>query len=159
MRLGAFALVLFGWISLSSAEEWGGITPGVSTPESVAGRYGDPSREARQKLEGYDTLQWVYEGNKAPAGMTRMVVDFGLLTPKGYQPKLVRSFLLDPRPGVFARQHVLSGWGLPNKAGVQSEREVFIYNSGLVVYFDPNGESAVSMIFAIPQSETPPPAK
>ena len=158
-RLGAFALVLFGWISLSSAEEWGGITPGVSTPESVAGRYGNPSRELREKLEGYDTLQWVYEGNKAPVGMTRMLVDFGLLTPKGYEPKLVRSFLLEPRPGVFARQHILSGWGFPNKVGVQNEREIFLYSSGLVVYFGPNGETAVSMMFAIPQPETQPPAK
>jgi hypothetical protein len=159
-RLGVFALFfLFWWVPLSSAEEWGGITPGVSTLESVAARYGNPSRETRQKLEGYDTVQWVYEGGKAPPGMTRMTVDFGLLTPKGYEPKPVRSFLLEPRPGVFARQHVLEGWGLPNRAGVQNDRTVFVYQSGLVVFFDQEEVSAVSMLFTIPQPETPPPPK
>ncbi len=159
-QLGALAIFVVVWSApLASAEEWGGITPGVSTLESVAARYGNPSREAREKLEGYDTVQWVYEGEKAPPGMTRMTVDFGLLTPKGYEPKLVRTFLLEPRPGVFARQHVLEGWGLPHRAGVQNDRTVFVYQSGLVVFFDQEEVSAVSMLFTIPQPETPPSAK
>lgn len=157
--LGASAFLFLWWVSVSSAEEWGGVTPGLSTQESVAARYGSPSRELRQKLEGHDTTQWIYEGEKAPPGMIRMTVDFGLLTQKGYEPKLVRSFLLEPRPGVFVRQHILEGWGSPNRAGAQNERLVFVYQSGLVVFFGADGDSVVSMLFGIPQPETPPAAR
>jgi hypothetical protein len=157
--LGASAFLLLWWVAVSSAEEWGGVTPGVSTQESVAGRYGSPSRELRQKLEGHDTTQWIYEDEKAPPGMIRMTVDFGLLSQKGYEPRAVRSFLLEPRPGVFFKRHILEGWGSPNRAGSQNERLVFVYQSGLVVFFGADGESVVSMLFAIPQPETSPPGK
>jgi hypothetical protein len=60
---------------------------------------------------------------------------------------------------VFFRRHILEGWGSPNRAGAQDERLIFAYQSGLVVFFGADGESVVSMLFAIPQPEAPTPAK
>jgi len=152
------ALVLGGLLELAVATEWGGITPGAGTHETVRERYGAPSRESRQTLEGYATTQWVYEGAQAPVGMKRMVVDFGLLTPQGYRPALVRTFTLEPKPGVFDKRTVLAGWGNPDRVGIENGREVFIYTNGLVVYFGPDGTDAISMLFTIPQPEPPQPA-
>ena len=141
--------LLFGvLLGIAAAAEWGGITPGVSTLEAVRERYGPPSRESKQTLEGYATTQWVYEGAKAPAGIKRMVVDFGLLTPQGYRPTLVRSFTLEPKPGVFDKPTIVSGWGFPDRAGTDQDKEVFCFKSGLAVYFDADGTEAVSMTFA-----------
>lgn len=140
-------------VRVADAAEWGGITPGSSTRDTVRERYGNSSRESRGTQEGYETTQWVYEGKRAPVGMKRMVVDFGLLTPQGYRADLVRSFLLEPKPRVFARDIVLRGWGPPDRAGVQDEQRVFFYTSGLVVYFGKDGTDALSMLFTIPQSE------
>ncbi len=156
--LTLLALLVCGPPKIAVAAEWAGITPGVSTPEAVRERFGAPSRESRQTLEGYETSQWVYEGAQAPAGMKRMVVDFGLLTPQGYRPTLVRSFLLEPKPGVFAKRAVLIGWGSPDQEGTEEGHEVFFYTRGLVVYFDAGGADAVSMLFAIPQPEPAKPA-
>jgi len=143
---------------IAVASEWGGITPGVSTYETVRGRYGDPFHESRETLEGYATTRWVYEGPRAPVGMKRMVVDFGLLTPQGYRPALVRSFILEPKPGIFERRTVLNGWGVPDRVGAQDGREVFVYESGLLVYFGEGGSDAVSMLLTIPQTESAKPA-
>ncbi len=151
------ALLVCGLPRVALAAEWGGITPGVSTPEAVRERYGAPSRESRQTMEGHETTQWVYEGAQAPAGMKRMVVDFGLLTPQGYRPALVRLFTLEPNPGIFQNRTVLAGWGLPDRVGTDGGREVFFYTSGLVVYFTPDGADAASMLFTIPQPEPPSP--
>jgi len=152
------ALLLGGLPGLAVAAEWAGITPGVSTRESVRERYGPPSRQSRGTLEGYETTQWVYEGTRAPVGMTRMVVDFGLLTPAGYRPAFVRSFLLEPKPRIFERAAVLSGWGPPDRVGVEEGREAYFYTSGLVVFFRKDGTDAVSMLFTIPQPAPPEPA-
>ncbi|MFQ5828169.1 MAG: hypothetical protein ACE5JD_03310 [Candidatus Methylomirabilia bacterium] len=149
------ALLLGGLPAWGAAADWGGITPGESTTEQVRARYGPPSHESRQTLEGYDTLQWVYEEDRAPPGMKQMSVDFGLLTPKGYRPTLVRTFQLEPRPRIFSRKIVLRGWGPPDGVGADDGRQVFLYERGLVVYFDQEGEDAVSMIFTIPQPLRP----
>ena len=74
----------------ATAADWGQIKPGASTQAAVRSRYGAPTRETPQKVEGYDTVQWLYEGPQAPVGMTRMTVDFGLLTPSGYRKDVVR---------------------------------------------------------------------
>lgn len=150
MRL---ACVLIGMALLAGtaqAADWGGITPGASTVEAVRARYGAPQRVAKQKMEGYDTQQWIYEGAGAPAGMKRMVVDFGYLAPSGFHPEVVRVFRLEPNPYIFTRNLVLDGWGRPTGMSEPDKPPSFFYTSGLVVYFDEQG-NAVSMVFTPPQ--------
>jgi len=130
----------------------------VSTNETVRARYRGPSRESRRTVDGYPTTQWVYEGAAAPVGMKRMVVDFGLLTSQGYRPAVVRSMVLEPKPGVFPRRVVLEGWGSPDRVGVDEGQDVFYYASGLVVYFVRGGADAASMLFTVVQAEPPKPA-
>ena len=121
-----FALALsLGVPSAAVAADWGAISPGASTIETVRERYGAPSRETRQKLEGYDTIQWVYEGARAPAGMKRMIVEFGLLTPGGYRPNLVRTFTLEPKPRIFDHVAVMNGWGIPDGVAESEGRKVY----------------------------------
>lgn len=141
------------------AADWGGISPGASTIETVRSRYGAPSRESREKEEGYDTTRWIYEGSRAPAGLKRLIVDFGMLTAAGYRPNLVRYFELDPKPLVFDRGTIIRGWGAPDRIGEESGRALLFYKAGLVVYLDDTGEEAVSMFFTIPQPEPPPASK
>src|SRR5206468_12776938 len=88
--------------------------PATSTMEGVRAQYGGPTRTEGQKVEGYDTTSWIYEGAQAPAGMTRMVVDFGLLQAGGFKRDVVRSFRLEPHHGVFTRDTILTGWGRPS---------------------------------------------
>ena len=108
-------------------EQWGGIEPGTSTMASVRKLRGAPSRTATQKVEGYDTAEWVYEDAKAPGGIRRMTVDFGLMTPKGYQAELVRSLGLEPKPGAFDKNSILAGWGPPGGVGKDGDVEFFFY--------------------------------
>lgn len=162
IAVGWFGLALaisLGVPSAVIAAEWGGISPGASTMETVRGRYGAPSREARQKVEGYDTVQWIYEGARAPAGMKRMTVEFGLLVSGAYRPNVVRFFVLEPKPRVFDRRMVLAGWGTPDGLGEEKGRKIFSYNIGLQVHLDDTGEDALSMIFLIPQPEPKPATK
>jgi hypothetical protein len=140
------------WPRAGHAASWGGVEPGISTVEDVRERHGAPTREIGKKVDGYDTLQWVYERAQAPAGMVRMTIDFGLLTPGGYKASVVRVLRLDPKPQVFPRPTVLDGWGIPDRGGNQQGHDVFIYDAGLVVTFDQEGMSAESMIFMVPQA-------
>ena len=155
MRLLA-ALVLAGLTLLAPAAparaaDWGTIVPGKSTPESMRAVYGSPTKTQALKVEGYDTTHWVYEGAQAPPGILRLTVDFGLLTAAGYQKDVVRSFRLDPKPGVFNRTLVLDGWGIPAKIGRDGEFEIFVYEQGLLVYFDKQGWVVQTMVFTPPQ--------
>jgi hypothetical protein len=161
----AFAMVLVIVAPVLGAE-WGQIRPGVTQQTAVRGRYGAPTRETSQKIEGYDAAQWVYEGPRAPSGMLRMTVDFGLLTPTGYQKDIVRTFKLEPKPEIFNKRLILDGWGSPTRAGREGELEFFLYQDGLLVYFDNEGERAITLIFTMPQptppaspSPTPPPPR
>ena len=90
LLLGLVAALTLGG-GAASAEQWGGIEPGESTMAVVKSLRGTPTRTAKQKVDGYDTEEWVYEDAKAPAGIRRLTVDFGLLTPAGYRSDLVRS--------------------------------------------------------------------
>ena len=139
----------------AGAAGWGGIMPGSTTVEDVRSRYGQPSREAQKKVEGYDTLDWVYEGARAPSGLIRMTVEYGLLTPQGYRGNVVRVLRLEPRPGIFARDLVVDGWGVPDRMAEQGEYDVFLYESGLIVTFGKGGFNAVSMVFMPPQKVAP----
>jgi hypothetical protein len=152
------ALVL-GVLALAStlaapacATEWGGIDPGVSTKDQVRQRYGAPTREVPKKVEGYDTAEWIYEAGKAPSGLIRMTVEFGVLLPdKQYKPYVVRILRLDPKPLVFPKPTLFDGWGPPDVEGRQNERLVYIYRAGLVVVFDSDGIAAATMYFTPPQ--------
>ena len=145
----------------AAASEWAGIEPGVATVDQVRERFGPPSVETRPKIEGYDTLHWVYEGARAPGGITRMTVDFGLVAAGGYKPNLVRLLTLEPKPTIFGKQTVIQGWGVPD--GIADNKDgssTLVWKDGLLVTFDKEGKDAVSMIFSLPQplSLSAPPA-
>jgi hypothetical protein len=141
----------------AAASDWGGIEPGVTTVDQVRDRYGQPSKETRPKIEGYDTLQWVYEGDQAPAGIARMTVDFGLLVAGGYKPSLVRLLTLEPKPLMFGKSTVIQGWGIPDAiADNKDGTSTLIWKDGLLVHFDKEGKDSVSMIFSMPQPMVPP---
>jgi hypothetical protein len=139
-----------GW-----AAEWGTIAPGTSTSASVRAQYGAPTRTAALKVEGYDTDQWVYEGPQAPAGIRRMTVNFGLLTPGGYRREVVRTVRLEPNPGVFTEATILAGWGKPDHLARPGLPPTFIYNRGLLVGFDARGSEVEWMEFTPPQPGAP----
>jgi hypothetical protein len=149
------ALVATGAATPAAAAEWGTLVPGHTTQTAVSARYGTPTRSENQKVDGYDTKQWIYEGAEAPVGMRRLTVEFGLLTASGYHPELLRSFRLEPKPAVFNRPTVINGWGSPTSVVREGEAEVFFYQEGLLVYFDKDGWNAKLMIVSPPQ---PPPA-
>lgn len=133
------------------ASEWGQIKPAETTLTAVRARYGAPSRESMQKVEGYEAVQWVYEGPRAPTGIVRLTVDFGLLTPSGYRNDVVRTFKLEPKHDIFNRKLVLDGWGPPSRAGKEGDLEFFLYQEGLLVYFEKDGAGVIAMIFTPPQ--------
>jgi hypothetical protein len=137
------------------AAEWAGIVPGVTTTDDVRTRHGAPTKSEKLKVEGYDTEQWTYDGARAPAGLRRMIVDFGLLKPDGYQPAVVRTLRLEPKTGVFARRWVLLGWGLPDGETTIEGVPAFFYDSGLIVYFDKEMANAATMVFTVPQKLPP----
>jgi hypothetical protein len=145
----------------AGALEWGLIDPGQTTMDGVRARYGDPTRVTSEKSDGYDVTQWVYEGGRAPVGMERMVVDFGILTPQGYRAQIVRSLLLHPRPGAFNRVLVVQGWGEPTAVGQQSGFPTFLYEDGLFVSFDEDVWVVKTMLFTpkqrIPSPQSAPP--
>jgi len=153
-HVGAFLvlLVLAPLAAPAGAADWGTITPGTTTTEQVRAQYGGPTRATTQKADNYDTTQWVYEEAQAPVGMIRMTVDFGLLAEGTYRANIVRSFKLEPRPGVFTRQMIAAGWGEPTSVSPPGDRPPRIfYASGLFVTFDKDGLIAESMLFMPPQ--------
>jgi hypothetical protein len=152
-RLAA-GLVLIGLVLTGTpavAAQWGGIEPGESTMATVRGFRGSPTRTATQKVDGYDTAEWIYEDAKAPGGIRRMTVDFGLMTPAGYRPDLVRVLKLEPKPGAFDKNAITVGWGAPAGVGKDGDIEFFFYKDGLFVYFAPDGQAVTSMVFTPPQ--------
>ena len=157
MRIARLLLVVLalypGW---AVASEWGGIEPGASTVQEVRQRYGAPSKELRPKVEGYDTIQLVYEGDRAPSGINKMTVDCGVLTAGGYKPDMVRLLTLEPKPGIFGRLTVVQGWGIPDGLGSNPDGSTtMVWRSGLLVTLDNEGENAVLMIFSMPQPNLP----
>ena len=152
--LVAAALVLGGG-GAAVAEQWGGIEPAESTMAVVKGLRGTPTRTAKQKVDGYDTEEWVYEDAKAPAGIRRLTVDFGLVTPAGYRPDLVRSLRLDPKPGAFDKESITTGWGPPAGLGKEGDVDFYFYKEGLFVYFAKDGHGVATMTFTLPQLQPP----
>ena len=149
------ALGLAALAALADAAEWGLIRPGTSTTTTIRERYGAPSRVDKQKVEKYDTENWIYEGDKAPVGIERLTVEFGLLQQDKYRPEVVRAFRLEPKPGTFNRGVVTNGWGFPDRMGREGESDLFLYREGLLVYFDESGWNAKLMLFTLPQPRDP----
>jgi hypothetical protein len=149
--IGALALP-----RVTAAAEWNGIEPGVTKAEAIRARFGVPSKEAKQKVDGYDTFEWTYEGERAPSGFHKMTVEFGILLPSGYSPATVRVLRLDPRRFIFTKDMVVSGWGEPDRATIENDRDIFFYTSGLVVTFDTQGVMATSMFFTVKQPDPGP---
>jgi len=149
--LVALALVLGA--EIAEAAEWGGIKPGDSTMDTVRARFGPPSQTKTEKIEGYDTSQWLYEGPRAPGGIQRLVVDFGFLVDGAFRPQMVRAFRLEPKPGIFTRAMVLAGWGEPTRVSpVDQLPRTFFYDDGLLIHFDKDGQQVESMLFVVPQT-------
>jgi hypothetical protein len=155
ISIATFLIVILAHHVPVFAAEWGAIVPGVSNKETVRQRFGEPTKSTAMKVEGYDTVQWLYEGDRAPRGVRRMTVDFGILAVPGYQPDTVRVLTLEPVPLVFTRPTVLAGWGQPERVGKEGETPLFYYQEGLIVMFDREGWDAQRLIFTPPQ----PPAK
>jgi hypothetical protein len=154
----ALAALLLAGHGSARAEEWGGIEPGVTTTDQVRGRYGAPTKETRGKAEGYDTIQWVYEDAKAPGGIQRMTVDYGLLTKEGFKQTVVRLLRLEPKAKIFGRNTVIQAWGVPDGMSKQNEMDVFFYRSGVLVNFDKEGDDATLITLTLPQPDAPPAA-
>lgn len=152
----AMAGLVLGGLGTAAAEEWGGIEPGVTTTDQVRARYGAPSKETRGKAEGYETAEWIYEDVKAPGGIQRMTVDYGLLTRDGYKQTVVRLLRLEPKPKIFGRNTVIQAWGVPDGLSKQNEADVFFYRSGLLINFDKTGDEAMLLTFTPPQPDPPP---
>jgi len=152
-RLAAvFLLLLAALAGPARGSDWGLIVPGESTLESVRSRYGSPTRAENQKVENYDATEWVYQDAQAPPGVVRLTVSFGLLTPGGYKKDVVRAFRLDPKPGSFNKKLVVDGWGPPTRTGHEGRFEIFLYEQGLLVYFDKDRGDATLMVFTPPQA-------
>lgn len=146
LALGVFALVC-----AVDAADWGAIVPGESTIETVRARYGEPTTRRSEKVEGYDTTDWIYEGPGAPRGLRRLTVSFGLLTPAGFRPDVVRVFRLEPVAGLFTDRIVRSAWGPPSATGQEGGWPAMLYDQGLIVVFEKDGEVVREMIFTLPQ--------
>ncbi len=142
----------------AAAAEWNGIVPGVTSADVIRARYGPPSKETKQRVDDYDTVEWTYEGERAPGGFHQMVIEFGILLPSGYSPNTVRVMRLDPRRFIFTKDMVVSGWGEPDRATTENDRDIFFYTSGLVVTFDKDGVMATSMYFTVKQPDAAPAA-
>lgn len=158
MRCLAFVLGLVLMAGAASAAEWQTIRPGESTQEAVRAQFGQATKVTSQKIEGYDTAQWLYEGAQAPRGIAKMTIDFGLLTPQGFKADVVRVMQVQPKPGMFTRATVLAGWGEPQGVRTDGGVPAVFYGSGLIVTFDKDGWMATLMIFTPPQKVTEAPA-
>jgi hypothetical protein len=137
------------------AAEWGQVRPGASTMDSVRAQYGPATRVMREKIESYETESWIYEGTAAPAGISRMTVDFGLVQSEKFRREVVRALRLEPKAGTFNRGVITYGWGFPDQMWREGEEDRFLFKDGLLVYFDKEGWNATMMVFTVPQPRDP----
>jgi hypothetical protein len=134
----------------AGAESWGGLTPGETTRARVETLFGRASRERALVEEGRTVPEWTYAGERAPQGLERMVVSFGLLAGGRFAPDLVRSVTLYPKPRVFSLLAITNGWGPPDAIGTEEAtgRSSFHYRTrGLLVILDRTGAWAEIMVF------------
>ena len=95
------SVLLAAWASPTAAENWGGMAPGQTVLREVEGQYGRPTRERMVTEEGRTAPEWTYIGERAPRGLERMVISFGLIRPEGFKPDLLRAMTIYPKPRVF----------------------------------------------------------
>jgi len=151
------ALLLLAAMPVAAAD-WDQLVPAKTTQPQVRERLGAPTRTEVVKLDGFDTDRWTYDGAKAPPGVTRLVVEFGLKDARGYRREVLRAFRMEPKPGVFHKGILAKGWGDPDRVGRDGGREVFVWASGLVAYFDtPEDIDPRLLLFGVPQPLPPPP--
>jgi hypothetical protein len=132
------------------AESWGGITPGETTRADVERLFGRPSRERTIVDEGRTVAEWTYAEERAPRGLVRMVVNYGLMSGDRFVPDVVRSVTLYPKPQVFTLRTISTGWGEPDAIGTEeaSGRPSFHYRTrGLLIVFDKTGSWAELLLF------------
>lgn len=133
-------------------ETWGGITPGESAQKDVQALFGRPTRERTVVEDGRTTMEWTYVGERAPRGMERMVVTYGLLRQDGgFAPDLVRALTLYPRPHVFSRRAIDNGWGVPDATGREEatgRASLHYQRRGLLIIMDRTGAWAEMLLFA-----------
>jgi hypothetical protein len=158
-RRGLLLALVLSLAGVAHAAEWNAIRPGASTQDDVRAQFGQPTRVTSQKVEGYDTGQWLYEGAQAPRGASRLTVDFGILTPQGYKANVVRAMTLIPKPGIFTREAVLTAWGQPEGAKTEGGVPSILYHSGLIVMFDKEGNDAISLTFTPSQQPSAAPGR
>jgi hypothetical protein len=149
---GGLALgVLGGPVLPAAADGWGGIVPGESTARDVRARFGDPTRERPVVEEGRTAAEWIYFGDRAPPGLERMVVGFGLLGPTGFTPDVVRALAIYPKPRVFSLAAVTTGWGPPDAVGSdqQTGQVALRYDRrGVLILIDRTESWAEMILFA-----------
>jgi hypothetical protein len=133
------------------AESWGGLTPGETLRGGVESLYGKPSRERSLVEEGRTVAEWTYAGDRAPRGLERMVINYGLTSGAAFNPDVVRAIVLYPKPHVFSMRSISNGWGPPDAVGTEeaSGRPSFHYRKrGLLIIFDKSGSWAEVLLFA-----------
>jgi hypothetical protein len=150
-RLGlALAIAVLATGAGVGAETWGGITPGESTRADVERLFGRPSRERTLVDEGQTVAEWTYAEDRAPRGLVRLVVNYGVLSKGRFVPDVVRSMTLYPKPQIFPLQTISSGWGEPDAIGTEEStgRPSFHYRTrGLLIIFDKTGSWAELLLF------------
>lgn len=132
------------------AETWGGLTPGETMRPGVETLYGRPSRERTLVEEGRTVAEWTYAGERAPHGLERMVISFGLAAGGRFAPDVVRSMTLYPKPHVFSLGAISIGWGVPDAIGTEEAtgRPTFHYRTlGLFIILDKTGSWAEFLLF------------
>ncbi|HEY7139693.1 MAG TPA: hypothetical protein VIE44_06335 [Methylomirabilota bacterium] len=155
MRGLALAATMLGAAGDLGAETWGGLTPGETTQKGVEALYGRPSRERSLVQEGRTVAEWTYAEDRAPRGLERMVVSFGVLAGGRFTPDVVRSMALYPRPHIFSLRSISNGWGPPDAVGTEesSGRPSFHYRTrGLFIILDKTGAWAELLLFGPPQT-------
>ena len=147
LALAVGALAVAGDVG---AESWGGLTPGETTRAGVETLFGRPSRERALVEEGRTVPEWTYAAERAPQGLERMVVSFGLQVGGRFAPDVVRAVTLYPKPRVFSLRAIAGGWGSPDTIGTEEAtgRPSFHYRTlGLLIILDRTGAWAELLLF------------
>jgi hypothetical protein len=152
------ALMLAGLVLARNGgvETWGGITPGETTRAGVERLFGRPSRERTLVEEGRTVNEWTYAAERAPQGLERMVVNFGLMVQGRFVPDVVRAVTLYPKPHVFSFSAIANGWGKPDAIGTEEAtgRPSFHYRAlGLLIILDKTGSWAEILLFGPRRTE------